>query len=389
MALARARRIALAAQGFTDPRPRGRVDARHVRRVLARVKLLQIDSVNVLTRAHYLPLYSRLGAYPPALLDDLAYRRRELFEYWGHEASLIPVEHYPLLRHRMDTIRMWAQIRRMAEEAPGYVEKVEAEIAERGPIAASELSDGGERSGNWWGWAKGKTACEWLFARGRVAVADRRNFTRLYDLPSRVLPPAVLAAPAVERHEAWRALVLEAAGALGVATAGQLLDYYRLPVAARAVVAELEAAGELEAVQVPGWSQQAYLDPAARCPRHVGARALLAPFDPVVWERGRAEALFGFRYRIEIYVPAHQRVHGYYVLPFLLDDALVARVDCKSDRGRGRLLVRAAWIEDGHDPVRVARELAAELSVMAAWLGLGDVEVERRGDLADDLRRIV
>jgi uncharacterized protein len=387
LSLDRARRLALAAQGFTDEAPRGRVDARHIRRVFRRVGLVQIDSVNVLERAHYLPFFSRLGPYRKGILDDLAYRRRELFEYWGHEASLIPVGDHALYRDRM---RSWVSARaeQLAADEPGYLEQVLAEIRARGPLLPSELSDPGDGRGAWWGWNKGKIACEYLFARGHLAVAGRRQFARLYDLAERVLPAAVLAEPTPEPEAAHRALVLAAARHQGVATIADLADYHRLPVTTvRRVAAELAAEGLLEPVDVAGWNEPALRDPDAAVPRRVAARALLAPFDPLVWHRPRLERLFGFRYRLEIYTPASARVHGYYVLPFLLGDRLVARVDLKADRRAGALRVRAAWIEPAAGAEAVGPELAAELVSMARWLDLETVTVERRGDLAAVLRR--
>jgi uncharacterized protein len=387
--LDQARRIALAAQGLARPRPAGRVDARHLRRVLRDVGLLQIDSVNVLERAHYLPVFSRLGPYPKDTLDDLAYRRRELFEYWAHEASLVPAADQPLYRHRMERVRDWigARAERLVSEHPEYLERVVAEIAERGPISSSELSDPGDGRGSWWGWNDGKIACEYLFARGRLGVAGRRSFARLYDLTERVLPPAVLEAPTPDPDEAGRRLLLAAARYLGVGTAADLIDYHRQrPKTTRPLLAALAAEGLLEEVEVEGWGEPAYLHPEATLPRRVHARALLAPFDPLVWFRPRTERLFGFHYRIEIYVPAAKRRYGYYVLPFLLGDRLAARLDLKADRRDGLLRVQAAWLEPGEDPAEVAGELAAELRAMASWLGLRDVTLARRGNLFLALR---
>ncbi len=304
-----ARRIALAAQGFTDPPPGGVVDRRHLRRVLRRTGLLQIDSVNVLARAHYLPAFSRLGPYPVAQLDRMAYADRELFEYWGHEASLLPVDLHPLLRWRMAraaTGEAWGGLVRLARERPDLVARVEAEVAGRGPLRAGELSEPGARRGSWWGWDDTKQAFEWLFWTGRFAVARRgANFERLYDLSERVLPPAILAAPTVEQDAAQRALLLRAARSLGVGTARDLADYHRINIReARARVAELAEDGALLPVRVEGWRDPAFLHPEARLPRWVRARALLVPFDPLIWERSRVERLFGFHLRIEIYTPA-------------------------------------------------------------------------------------
>jgi len=394
----------LAAQGFARPRPSGRVDARHLRRLVGDVGLLQLDSVNVLSRAHYLPAFSRLGPYPREALDRLAFHRdgksggagrgaRELFEYWAHEASLLPVELQPLLRWRMARVDelAWKSVARIGREQPELVAWVLDQVRERGPLRASEL--GVPRrprgSGEMWSWSEEKTALEHLFFAGRVAAAGRVNFERRYDLPERVLPAAVLAAPTPVEDEAQRRLIMVAARCLGVATEPDLGDYFRLPRAdSKARVAELAEAGELRPAAVEGWAKPAYV-PAGLRPRRkaVAARALLSPFDSLIWARERTERLFDFHYRIEIYTPAPKRRHGYYVLPFLLGDRLVARVDLKSDREGGALLVRGAFAEPGADPAAVARELAAELRAMAAWLGLERVAVGRKGDLAARLAR--
>ncbi|MCW2644768.1 MAG: uncharacterized protein QOF87_3379 [Pseudonocardiales bacterium] len=394
-----ARRIALAAQGFADPRPTGRVDARQLRRVLARIAILQIDSVNVFCRTHYMPLFSRLGPYSRDALDKLTAHtagpvRRELFEYWAHEASLVPVELQPLLRWRMDraNIDAWGGMRRVMRDNPKLVDDVIALVGEQGPIRASEtgIARPARVAGQMWNWHDGKIALEYLFWAGRVTAARRINFERHYDLPERVLPPEVLAVPTPSVEDAQRDLVRIAARAQGVATEPDLGDYFRLPRAdSKARVAELVDAGELVAVEVDGWRAPTYLWPAARRPRRVTARALLSPFDSLVWFRERTERLFGFRYRIEIYTPAPKRVYGYYVLPFLLGESLVARVDLKSDRQAGVLRVQGAYLEDGADPYYVATELAEELAVTAHWLGLSEVVVMPRGDLAPDLAKAV
>jgi uncharacterized protein YcaQ len=365
-------------------------DRRALRRVLGRVGVLQIDSVNVLVRSHYLPLFSRLGPYPTALLERAAYRApRDLFEYWGHEASLLPVAAHPLFRWRMERAanEAWGGMRRIQRERPGYVEAVLEQVRTEGPIAASEFeNDRPRRSGPWWDWNDAKRALEWLFWSGRITSAGRRGFERLYDLPERVLPAAVLGMPSLAEPDAQRELLRIAARALGVATERDLRDYFRLGVGeARARVAELVEAGELRPVTVDGWRQQAYLHPDARVPRWVEARALLSPFDSLVWERDRTERIFGMQFRLEIYVPPGRRVHGYYVLPFLLGDALVARVDLKADRAAGVLRAQATWRQDGHGPGAVAEALAAELRSMASWLGLDRVEAAERGDLAPQL----
>jgi len=395
LSAARARRIALAAQGFARARPERPAGDALLRKTIDRLGLLQIDSVNVLVRAHYLPLFSRLGPYEASRLDRLAYRgtRRALFEYWGHEASLLPVEAHPLMRWRMERAsrggEMYKGIAQFGRRNRKFLDAVLAEIGARGPISAAELTDGGSGRGSWWGWSKGKRAIEWLFWAGQVTTATRRGtFERVYDLPERVLPPAIVALPTPTPDAAQRELLRRSARALGVATERDLRDYFRLDVAdTKARLAELVEAGELLPVEVEGWKQPGYLDPAARMPRRIAARALLSPFDPLVWERDRAERLFGFRYRIEIYTPAHKRVHGYYVLPFLLGDGMAARVDLKAERASRTLRVVAAHRESDASDSAVAPALAEELLLLAGWLGLDRVAVNDRGDLAPALRR--
>jgi uncharacterized protein YcaQ len=390
---AQARRLALAAQGFADRRPAGRVDRRHLRRVLERVGLFQIDSVNVLVRSHYLPLFSRLGPYPRDLLDRAAYVHGDLFEYWGHEQSLLPVELHPLLRWRMALAakgNTWGGLARFARERPDYIEAVFREVAERGALSASALSDPGERAGPWWGWAEGKRALEWLHWTGRLAAARKPSFERVYDLPERVLPEAVLDAPDVPEPAARMHLLERAARSLGVATAADLADYYRQRVpAVRPLLARLVDEGRLVPATVEGWRHPAFVHPAARPTRRITAAALVSPFDSLVWHRARTERLFGFEMRLEVYTPAPKRRWGYYVLPFLLGDELVARVDLKADRAAGALRVLAAHDEPGHTPGEVAEPLAEELLAMAAWLALDGVEVSRRGDLAPALDAVL
>jgi uncharacterized protein YcaQ len=402
-----ARRLALAAQGFGRPRPKGRIDARHLRRAIDDVGLLQLDSVNVFLRSHYMPAFSRLGPYSREALDRLAWhedkdgrtkraRRRDLIEYWGHEASLLPVELQPLLRWRMARAGSlaWKSVARIGTEQPQLLELVLDEVRERGPLRASDLTapERKRAPGEMWSWSEEKTALEYLFYAGQLCAARRINFERHYDLPERVLPRHVLEAPTPTQEEAQRQLLLIAAKRLGVATEADLGDYFRLPRAeSKARVAELAEGGELLPVRVEGWSQPAYLstERPTGLRRVANARALLTPFDSLVWARERAERLFDFRYRIEIYVPAPKRVYGYYVLPFLLGDRLVARVDLKSDRQAGVLQVRSAFAEPHADPTHVAKELAEELRLLSEWLGLGGVSVGRKGDLASPLRKTV
>ena len=399
MGLAAARRTALAAQGFADPPPGGSPTRRHLQRVLSRVQLLQLDSVNVVTRAHYVPVFSRIGPYPLELLDQAAWthtarRPRLLVEYWAHEASLVPVADWPLLLSGAKRPGWWQQYRRLAEREPGLVDDVLAAVKALGPIGAGALERelggaGGRAHGAWWNRSDVKRICEWLFGVGQLTTGARRHFERLYDLPERVLPPAVLATR-VDAAEGARRLVERAAAALGVATESDLRDYYRLgSEACRTAVAELVEAGVLELVAVRGWRSPAYRHIEAHTPRRIAGRALLCPFDPLVWARARTERLFGFRYRIEIYTPQPRRVHGYYVFPFLLDDTLVARVDLKADRTAGVLRVPGAFAEPGVDLARTAAELAAALGELAGWLGLDGVRVGERGDLAGPLAALL
>jgi uncharacterized protein len=406
LSAAEARGVALAAQGIGRPRPDGRIDVRHLRRAIDDVGLLQLDSVNVLCRSHYLPLFSRLGPYRRATLDRLAAhadtaagpatragRVRGLFEYWGHEASLLPVELQPLLRWRMARVEKLTEkpARLLAAEKPELLESVLRTVEERGPIRAADVATPVRKPRNrWYNWSEGKIALDYLFYAGRVCAAHRVRFERHYDLPERVLPKAVLDAPTPAEDEAQRRLLLIAAVRLGVATEPDLGDYFRLPRAeSKARLAELVEAGTLTPTRVEGWTAPAYVA-AERLPAPAReARALLGPFDPLVWSRRRTERLFGFRYRIELYTPKAKRVHGYYVLPFLLGDRLVARVDVKGNRQAGVLQVLGAFAEPGADPGTVAPELADELRLLAGWLELERVSVARKGDLAGTLAKAV
>jgi uncharacterized protein YcaQ len=396
--LPQARRIAVAAQGL-GRRPQGDVTMRHLQRVIDTVGILQIDSVNVLSRSHYLPVFSRLGTYPRDLLDRASGTApRRLVEYWAHEASFIPPSTHRLLGFRMAQAHedAWGGMLSAARDHPGLLDAVRNEIARRGPLTAQQIErslghDHPRERTQWgWNWSQTKRVVEYLFWAGEISSAGRTTqFERRYALPEKVLPRAVLDLPEPHPDEARREMIRIAARALGVATFNSLRDYFRLrPDHARPAVADLVDAGELVPVRVDGWDKPAYLHAEARLPRRVTARALLSPFDSLVWYRERTEALFRFRYRIEIYTPADKRVFGYYVLPFLLDDRLVARVDLKADRiGTGALLVQAAWAEADRGPGtpqhdEVAGELAAELRELAAWLGLSGVLVMPRGDLS-------
>lgn len=349
-----------------------------MRREIARLGLLQIDSVNVLVRAHYMPLFSRLGAYDRGALDALAVASSKcFFEYWGHEASLLPIDLHPLLRWRMDRARegrgVWSRLEPFAVDRRAEADALLARIEREGALAASDVS-GQKASKGMWNWSDAKHALEWLFWAGLVASTHRRgSFERVYDLPERVLPAAILQRPTPDPVDARRELVARAAEALGVATADDLRDYYRLaPADARLPIEQLVEAGVLVPARVRGWRQQAYLHKDARAGRGRAGAALLSPFDPLVWHRPRTERLFGFRYRLEIYTPAHKREHGYYVLPFLMDGALVARVDLKADRRAGTLNVLRAHLEPDA-PADTMERMLDELRAMASWLGLSDV----------------
>ncbi len=385
-----ARAIAITAQGLAQPRPVGEMPGR-VRAMVERLGVVQIDSVNVLARSHYLPAWSRLGAYEVAELDRLSYSApRALFEYWGHEASLLPVAMQPLFRWRMARAKehAWRQIRAIASRRV-FVSKVLAWVAERGPIRAGELETKQARRVGWWNWSDVKIAIEWLFWSGQVTAAGRRGFERLYDLPERVLPASVVAAPTPSEPDAQRALIEHAGRALGIATDADLRDYFRLKPAARPAIAALVEAGVLQPARVEGWTKPAYLHRDAAATVIDPARAaLLSPFDSLVWCRERTERMFAMRYRLEIYTPEPKRVHGYYVLPFLLGDALVGRIDLKAERDARVLRVQAAHAEPGA-PRATATALADELIAMAAWLGLDRVECEARGNLAVKLRSAV
>jgi uncharacterized protein YcaQ len=406
LSLSEARRLAVASQGF-GPRP-AKPTIDHLRRLAARIHAFQIDSVNVLARAHYVSPFARLGAYPMAALDALAYEKRELFEYWGHAACLLPVSRYPLFRYRMDKHREWTD-KFMRSRRGAYMAKAYAEVAERGPLAAAELAAPGKRSGNWWGWSIGKLTLEHLYDTGLLAVAGRRGFERLYDVAERVIPRAVREAPAPPREEAMKQLICLAAQACGVGTLEDLRGYFYVdgwsdrlgrvpwrwarrtgrrakPVVPR-LAAELVEEGRLVPARVNGWKEQVYLAPGARVPGAVEASAFVTPFDSLVWDRSRLRRLFGMEYTIEIYTPVAKRKYGYYVFPFLLGDQLVARCDLKADRERKVLMVQSAHLEPGQAARRVLPAMSAELGQLRNWLALDRIEVGGRGDLAAKLRR--
>jgi uncharacterized protein len=408
LSLPEARRLAIVSQGFGE-RP-AKPTAKHVRTLAARVHAFQIDSVNVLARAHYVPAFARLGPYPMDALDTLTWRTRDLFEYWGHAACLLPMALYPLVRYRMDKHKEPTETF-LRTERGAYMKTALAEVAEHGPISASELSNPGKRSGKWWAWGTGKATLEYLFDAGIVSIAGRRGFERLYDLTERVIPKSALDAPAPPKEEAMKALICLGAKACGVGTFVDIVNYLntddwrdRLPPGpywvrvkgvdsrrdkpiAKRLVAELVEEGRLLPARVEGWNEPAYLHPDARVPRRIDARGIVTPFDSLVWERARIHRLFGMRYTIEMYTPLPKRVYGYYVCPFLLGDTLVGRCDLKADRARKVLMVQSAFLEPGREARRVAPHLAEELRHMQKWLNLDRIEVAKRGDLASTLRK--
>ena len=395
-----ARRVALASLGFGIRRPK-QAGVAHVRATANRLGAIQVDSVNVLARAHYLPAFSRYGAYRTSVLDDLAHGKRELFEYWGHAACLLPMDLYPLMRWRMERqVENWSGLDPKRQK---YIEAVFTEIADRGPIAAGDISIAGKSTGPWWGWSDGRQAVEFLFRQGRIAVAGRRNFERLYDLPERVIPAGMLAARRIPEREAKKELLVRAARAMGVGTAKDIAQYFhvdgfwdRLAVGGRKPVGntrvlfeELEEEGRLERASVEGWKNTAYVIPGVRIPKSVDTRALVSPFDPLMWERSWTRAVFGFEYQIEIYVPAPKRVYGYYVLPFLMGDTFAARVDLKADRKASTLIVHSAYLEPGRSDFEVASALADELRSVADWLSLDSIAIGRNGNLARSLKHAI
>lgn len=407
LSLADARRLALASQGFGS-RPKS-VTANHLRGLASRLHAFQIDSVNVVARAHYVPAFARLGRYPMTALDALTYEKRELFEYWGHAASLIPVSLYPLFRYRMHREHAEAYL---ASERGAYARAVLDEVTQRGALGAGDLAEPRRKSGKWWAWGDGKTVLEYLFASGVLAIAGRRGFERLYDLTERVIPEEVLDQPAPSSEDSMKELMYLSAQACGVGTLKDFAYYLHIdnwrdrmnpdrwfgdpvttptrrskPIAAR-LARELVDEGRLIPAKVQGWAEPAYLVPGTEPPRLMKARAIVTPFDSLCWDRARLKRLFGMDYTIEMYTPAPKRIYGYYVMPFLLGDTFVGRLDLKADRKTGALVVQGAYAEPGLDVARVAPDLNEELSLMASWLGLGRVEVLDRGDLAPPLRAI-
>ena len=381
LSLSDARHLALAAQGFSGSR--AAASPIRLKALIEQLGVVQIDSVNALVRSHYLPLFSRLGHYPLGWLDQQAWsngRQRSLFEYWGHEASLLPMRLYPFFRWRMRRAAQGQGIyRQMAEfgrEQQPLIQQVLQQVREQGALGAGSLSKRAAHAGSWWDWSAEKHALEWLFAAGEVTVASRRGFERLYDLPDRVLPAAILQQPEVDEAEAQRRLLLHGAGAMGVATEKDLRDYFRLDVTdTRLRLAELAEAGELQPVQVEGWRQPAWSVAALQLPRKFKPTALLSPFDSLIWARERTERLFNFRYRLEIYTPAAKRVYGYYVLPFLFEGQLVGRIDLRAERAKSQLAVHAVHEEAPGMSDAALVELAKQLNALTSWLGLERLQV--------------
>ena len=391
---AEARRIAIAAQGLRDAPSRKPITRAHLRRLISRIQVLQLDSVSVAVRAHYAPVFSRLGPYDRDVLDRAAWgpaKPRLLVEYWAHEAALMAVDDWPLLRWRMREYRHGRWGKHIVKANPGLVDDVVAAVAELGPCTAGQIethlaAEPRRKKGAWWNRTDTKWVAEALFASGVLTTATRVGFARHYDLTENVLPAQVLGRH-VDDGEALRELTLRAAAALGVGTEADIRDYFRLAAGqVKPVIAELVAEGELECVDVDGWSAPAYLRPGRPIPRLDRGTALLCPFDPLIFFRPRVQRLFEFHYRIEIYTPAAQRRYGYYVWPFLLDGQLVGRVDLKADRERDALHVVGAFVESDRSPARVAAALVPQLATMAAWIGLGGIAVGERGDLVQELK---
>jgi uncharacterized protein YcaQ len=394
LSIQHARRLALAAQGFSSRQPPATIKAAHVTQLIERLGVLQIDSVNALVRSHYLPLFSRLGNYSRTLLEQAAWsqgRQRKLFEYWGHEASLLPIELYPLMRWRMRRAAqgngIYQHLAKFGREQTATIARVLQTVREQGALGAGSISTRQDRAGPWWDWSAEKHALEWLFAAGEVTVAGRRGFERLYDLPERVLPSAVIEHPDIGEADAQRGLLLRAVTALGVGTEKDVRDYFRQdPAPAKRDLAELVEEGAVQVVQVQGWKQPGYALAGAAVPRKVTASALLSPFDSLIWERARTERLFDFHYRLEIYTPAHKRVYGYYVLPFLHNERIAARIDLRAERAAGRLAVHAVHEEQPGLDDEGMHALAHQLRQLANWLDLPQVLINCQRASAARLR---
>lgn len=391
LSIGEARRVALAAQGFANPRPSSAVTQRHVVGVFRNVGAIQIDAVNVLVRSQELPLFSRLGSHKRTAIAE-ATKQGKIFEYWAHEAAHIPIEFHPLFRWKMDAARRgdsahWGLSTFYAANM-AFVESIYSRVVSDGPFTSRELSSRNGPKGAWWDWDEAKTALEYLFWTGRLMSRARGNdFSRIYDIPERILPQSILAMVTPSEHDARKTLIAHSAASMGIGTASDLADYFRQKLmVVRPLIKELVEDGVLREVHVEGWNEVAYLHSSARLPQSIHTRALLSPFDSLVWCRPRNERLFNFHYRIEIYTPQHKRRFGYYVLPFMLNGEIVGRVDVKANRAERTLKVHASFAEAGVDRSDVAKHLSTELTEMATWLDLDHVVVARRGNLSTSLR---
>ena len=396
MSLDVARRVALGAQGFADPRPGGRVDRRHLRRVMGRMRVLQLDSIPVVARTQYMPFHSRLGPYDMGQLDAIAYEHDEWFEAWSHEASLLPVETEPLIRwtwERAREGRTWKSLREVADREPAYVQSVLDEVRERGAVTGGELSDPrplADDGSGWWHRSLGVLALDWLFRIGELGIRRRGNFEKVFSPIEDIVPEKIRRASTPTELDAQRGLALSATQALGVATAKDVADYFRLPIGEiRPVLATLVESGEVISANVEGWSKPGFADPEARIPRTISGATVLSPFDPVVWCRERAERIWGFQYKIEIYTPAAKRKYGYYVLPVMVDGELVARMDVKTDREARVLRIKGAFAEQGCATAAIAVRVGEAIEDLRVLVGMEVIDVEERGDLALLLRRVM
>jgi uncharacterized protein len=394
ISISEARRIALHAQGLHGQSRDVKPTWAKISRTVDQLQLLQIDSVNVLVRSHYLPLYARLGDYDRAALDKRCFenQHRKFFECWAHEASFVPLELHPMMRWRMERAKrgdgIYAQMNRFGKENAAFLKSTLKHIHNTGPIRSADVPGGGKSQGSWWGWSKGKLALETLFDQGLVTASTRQSFERIYDVPERVIPVDVLNLPTPSEDDSFRSLVEKSAVALGIGTEKDLRDYFRLPIAeARTAIADNLEAGILREITVEGWKQPAYLHYDAKLPKKAGATALLSPFDPLVWNRERAERLFNFHYRIELYTPETKRKFGYYVLPFLHEDKLVGRFCLKADRATSTLKVNASHHEEGVEPAQIIDATRTEIQKMATWLGLEHIKIAKKGNLAPRLRQ--
>lgn len=391
-----ARRVSLGAQGFAGPRHSGPVTARHLRDVMKRLRVVQLDSVPVVIRTQYMPFHSRLGPYDTALFDQVAYGSNVWFEAWSHEASLLPVDLEPQfrwMRQRASAGDTWKGLYEVAEREPAYVQAVLDEVRERGSVTGGTLSDPRpvERGGSgWWHRSLGVLALDWLFRIGEVGIRRQGNFEKVFSPLDTIVPEKILKHATPDEDAAIAELITQSVRALGVGTAADVADYFRLPIRdVRRILPSVVEAGLVVDAHVEGWAKPAFANPSASVPRKIGRATVLSPFDPVVWKRDRAEALFGFEYRIEIYVPEAKRKWGYYVLPVLVDGQLVGRVDVKTDRTERVLRIKAAHLEPGRDKSEVATQVASAVSDLRTLVGVDGIHVGRKGNLASALRSAV